>query len=232
MITINDAIRIDLDAQEVKKIIEKALEKINIAKLDNLRNRHKNIQFDCLLRGYIGEYCISKWLKLYDINFDTNNYIQDGDNIDIDFLYKQKNIELKTSLVPDFDLTIDNAIKKRDLKLIRRGDTKIEDLRGDVHLQIYYDQRRKAKDDWLQLQEIDLDSADTDYLYDAFKAHAYEKTTYFVGWLDKETIAEQINLLPEKYKYWSFSGSQRVFWNCKIHHSKSPIELIDYLWNL
>lgn len=232
MITINDTVKIDLTEEEVKNIITLVVDKINISKMDNLRSRHKNIQFDCLLRGYVGEYCIIKWLKTYDINFETTNYIQDDENIDIDFLYKEKNLELKTSLVPDVDVTIDNAINRRDIKLIRRGNTKIEDLRGDLHLQIYYSQRRKAKDDWLKSQNINLESKDINYLYDAFNARAYKTTTFFVAWIDKETLVSNINALPEKDRYWSFAGSQRYFWNCKIQDSRKPIELINYLRNL
>jgi len=143
-----DIIKIELSEDEVKNILRTVIEKLDIAKMDNLRYRHKNIQFDCLLRGYVGEYCIIKWLKEYDINFETTNYIEDDENIDIDFLYKEKNLELKTSLVPDVDGIIENAVNKRDIKLIRRGNSRIEDLRGDIHLQIYYSQKRKARKIW------------------------------------------------------------------------------------
>lgn len=228
-ITTDDIIKIDLSEDEVKAILQSVIEKIDIARMDNLRSRHKNIQFDCLLRGYVGEYCIIKWLKTYDINFETTNYIQDDENIDIDFYYKEKNLELKTSLVPDADVTIDNAIGGRDIKLIRRGNSKIEDLRGDIHLQIYYSQKRKAKDDWLKSQEIDLESQDINYLYDAFNARAYKTTTFFVAWIDKETLVKRINELPERERYWSFPGSQRFFWNCKIQDSKKPLELVNHL---
>jgi hypothetical protein len=136
-ITFLDTIKIELSEEEIKGIIKNVILKIDISKMDNLRNRHKNIQFDCLLRGYIGEYCIIKWLKKFNINFETTNYIEEDENIDIDFYYKEKNIELKTSLIPDVDVTIENAIGRRDIKLIRRGNSKIEDLRGDIHLQIY-----------------------------------------------------------------------------------------------
>jgi len=228
-ITTDDIIKIYLTKEEVKSIIKTVTEKIDIAKLDNLRHRHKNIQFDCLLRGYVGEYCIINWLKTYNINFETTNYIQDDENIDIDFYYKEKNLELKTSLVPDADVTIDNAIRRRDIKLIRRGNSRIEDLRGDIHLQIYYSQKRKAKDDWLKSQTINLESKDIDYLYTAFNARAYKTTTFFVAWIDKETLVKKINAIPEKDRYWSFPGSQRFFWNCKIQDSKKPIELVNYL---
>jgi len=231
-ITIDDIIRIDLTEEEVKNIIKTVIDKIDISKMDNLRYRHKNIQFDCLLRGYVGEYCIIKWLKKFNINFETTNYIQDNDNIDIDFYYKEKNIELKTSLIPDADITIENAIKKRDVKLIRRGNSRIEDLRGDIHLQIYYSQKRKAKDEWLKFQQINLESNDINYLYDALNARAYKSTTFFVAWIDKTTLIEKVNSLPENERYWSFQGSQRFFWNCKIQDSKKPIDLINYLISL
>jgi hypothetical protein len=71
------------------ELIKNVILKIDISKMDNLRNRHKNIQFDCLLRGYIGEYCIIKWLKKFNINFETTNYIEEDENIDIDFYYKE-----------------------------------------------------------------------------------------------------------------------------------------------
>jgi hypothetical protein len=231
-ITAQDIIKIDLTEEEVKNIIISVKEKINIAKMDNLRFRHKNIQFDCLLRGYVGEYCIIKWLKTYDINFETTNYIQDDDSIDIDFFYKEKNLELKTSLVPDADMTINNAINRRDIKLIRRGNSNIEDLRGDIHLQIYYSQKRKAKDEWLRSQNINLESKDIDYLYTAFKARAFKSTTFFVAWIDKDTLIKRINSLPENERFWSFAGSQRFFWNCKIQDSRKPIDLVNYLRSL
>jgi len=227
-----DIIKIELSEDEVKNILRTVIEKLDIAKMDNLRYRHKNIQFDCLLRGYVGEYCIIKWLKEYDINFETTNYIEDDENIDIDFLYKEKNLELKTSLVPDVDGIIENAVNKRDIKLIRRGNSRIEDLRGDIHLQIYYSQKRKAKDEWLKQQTIDLNSKDIDYLYNSFNARAYKSTTFFVAWIDKETLVKKINALPENQRYWSFQGSQRYFWNCKIQESKKPMDLITYLKSL
>ena len=38
--------------------MEKARTQLFISKRDNLRNRHANIQYDCILRGYIGEFAI------------------------------------------------------------------------------------------------------------------------------------------------------------------------------
>ena len=214
-ITISDIIRICLSEEEVKGLIQKVIDNIEIAHRDNLRGRHENIQFDCLLRGYVGEYCIIKWLKNYEITFERTNYIADDESIDIDFYYKEKNIELKTSLVPDADVTIENAIIKRDIKLIRRGNSNIEDLRGDIHLQIYYSQRRQAKDNWLKSKVIDLNSRNINYLYEEFKARAYKTTTFFVAWIDKETLVKKINSLPERDRCWSFPGSHRYFWICK-----------------
>lgn len=228
-ISINDVVRIYLTPKEVKDVLETVTQKIDISKMDNLRYRHKNIQFDCLLRGYIGEYGIVKWLKEYDIGFESTNYIQENENIDIDFYYKGKNIELKTSLIPDTDVIIDKAIERRDIKLIKRGDSKIEDLRGDIHLQIYYSQKRRAKDNWLQAQQINIESKDIDYLYHAFKADLYQSSTFFVAWIDKEALVTHINALPEKERYWSFRGSKRLFWNCKIQQSKKPIDLVHFL---
>ena len=56
--------------------------------------------------------------------------------MDVDFEYKGLDLELKTSLIPDADKTLQNVFNKRDIKLIRRT-LKIVDLKSDIHIQIY-----------------------------------------------------------------------------------------------
>lgn len=228
MITAKDIICIPLLEEEIKEAILKAKQNFSIAKRDNLRSRHINIQFDCLLRGYIGEYAIKKWLSECGIFLEVNNYISDGDNIDIDFLYKGKNIELKTSLVPDADVTIERSIAKRDIKIIKR-DENIDKLHGDIHLQIYFRQRTKAKDKWLSEAEINLEAENIDLLYDSLLARAYKDTVYFVGWIDKPALKNRLGSMPENDRTWSFKDSKRTFWNCKIALSKKPAELPAFL---
>ncbi len=229
LLTVRDIIRIPLTEDEIKAVMVKVSDKLVIAQLDNLRHRHVNVQFDSLLRGYLGEYCITKWLRSHNIHFEKTNMLPEDEVIDIDFLYKGKNIELKTSLVPDHDATLENVIKKRDIKLIRRGNSEIEELRGDIHLQIYYDHKRESKDRWLKAQQIDINSRNFDYLYDAFLARAYKEKTYFVAWIDKPSLVENVHRLPYGRRFWSFPESQRSFWNCKIKEARKPTELISYL---
>ena len=112
MITKEDSICLTLTDDEIKFVMEKARTQLFISKTDNLRNRHANIQYDCILRGYIGEFAITKWMNEKGIFFDKTNYKAAGENIDIDFLYNGKKIELKTSLIPDADFTIENAIER------------------------------------------------------------------------------------------------------------------------
>ena len=63
MITKHDSIRISITDDEIKAVMEKARTQLFISKRDNLRNRHANIQYDCILRGYIGEFAIKKWMN-------------------------------------------------------------------------------------------------------------------------------------------------------------------------
>lgn len=230
IITTEKMIQFLLSEEEIKNIIIKAKDNNLISQRDNLRNRHPNIQFDCILRGYIGEYAVKKWFNFNGIEISTNQLLL-GENMDIDFLYKDKNIELKTSLIPDADITIDNVILNRDIKLIKR-ENKIEDLKGDIHAQIYFNQRRKAKDDWLRQQEINLNSNDVNYLFDKIGADRYEKDTFLISWIDKPTLINKINSMEESERTWSFGSSKREFWKCKINDCRKPIELIEYLKKL
>ena len=79
MITAQDAICISVTEIEIKSVMEKAIAQFAIAKRDNLRNRHENIQFDCILRGYIGEYAIARWLEENDIHLPERNFKNDGE---------------------------------------------------------------------------------------------------------------------------------------------------------
>jgi hypothetical protein len=182
------------------------------------------------LRGYIGEFAITKWMNQQEIFFDKTNYRAEGENIDVDFLYQGKNIELKTSLVPDADFTIEKAIENRDIKLIKRAEG-IEKLKGDIHLQIFFNQRRMAKDEWLTGRIIDIEEAGINELFDKMLARCYKNTTYFVAWIDKPTLIQNIINLPDTDKTWSFKESQRQFWNCKVINSKKPIDLPQFLKN-
>jgi len=228
MITINDALQIMLTKEEVISCLKKTRQRNFI---DNLRIRHANVQFDCKLRGYVGELAIRKWFMQKGIALDATNYLEDGNNMDIDFLAKGKNIELKTSLIPDSDGDLSNVIAKRDIKLIKRGADNIEQLRGDIHLQIYYNQRTTKKDNWLKSQTIDL-LGDDEYLYNSFQAKCYLNSIFFVAWIDKPSLVKKINSLPVNQRCWSFRNSQRLFWNCKLHQSKKPVEIINYLNSL
>ena len=211
--------------------MEKARKQLSVSTRDNLRTRHANIQYDCIMRGYIGEYAITKWLEQQGITFDETNYFNEGDNIDIDFLYKGKNIELKTSLIPDIDVTIEKSIACRDIKLIKREES-IEKLRGDIHLQIFFDQRRNAKDEWLASRIIDIEQVEIDELFDRLLAKAYRNKTYFVGWIDKPTLVSKIMLMPEEESTWTFKNAKRHFWNCKITECNKPADLPAYLKNI
>ena len=231
MITIQDIICIPLTDTEIKTVMIKARKQLSISGIDNLRTRHANIQYDCILRGYIGEYAITKWFAEQEIIVDETNYFDQDDTIDVDFFYKGKNIELKTSLIPDVDATIENSINRRDIKLIKR-DNCIEDLRGDVHLQIFFDQRRNAKDEWLASRYIDIEHIEIDELFDKMLARAYKNKTFFVGWIDKPALISKTMMLPAQERTWTFKNAKRLFWNCKIAESNKPADLPAYLKNM
>lgn len=218
-----DILKIVLTKEEIIEAIAKAKEQKFI---DNLRDRHVNVQFDSKLRGYIGEIALKKWFIENGIDITTTNYFEEDIGMDVDFEYKGLDLELKTSLIPDDDKTLQNVFNKRDIKLIRRT-RKIEDLKSDIHIQIYYDQLTNKKDQWLQEQNIDLNSNDLEYLYDAFLAKSYITKTYLVGWIDKDTLIERINKLKGYEKSWRHA--RRRFWVCKLKYCNPPIVLLKYL---
>ncbi len=229
MVGLGDIILLELSKEQILEAIEKAR---SLHFIDNLRSRHPNIQFDCKLRGYIGETAISGWFAKFGIVTQETNFVDEENNIDVDFRVGNQVVELKTSLIPDIDKNLQAVLQKRDIKLIKRGNSPVEGLKGDVHLQIYFDQRRNAKDIWLQERKADIENCEAEELYEKFRADRYLLTTYFVAWIDKPSLVQRINSLAISERTWSFRHSQRQFWKCKLNESNKPVELIQYLRNL
>lgn len=221
-----DIVKLNISKAEIIEAIQKAKEHDFI---DNLRERHVNIQFDSKLRGYIGEIALKKWFAENGIEITTTNYFDEDFSMDIDFEYKGIELELKTSLIPDADKNLHNVINNRDLKIVRRT-RKIEDLKGDVHIQIFYDQFTAKKDEWLAELDVDLTSNDNDYLYAQFLCDAYLEKTYLVAWIDKVRLAEIMSSLKGYEKSWRFE--KRRFWVCKLTDCFPPSDLVNYLKRL
>ncbi len=224
----NAIVHIALTKEEILTALTTALQQ-NFT--DNLRNRHPNVALDSKLRGYVGELAFKKWAKSHGIEFKESNIKDNSSGMDIDFVFesgsKKLDIELKTSLIPDVDQDLQEMMNRRDIKLIRRKHKKVEELDGDVHVQIAFTQLRLRKDDWLKKQRIDFDS-DIEDIYDQLAAYRYEKDTFLMGWIDKPSLIVQINNKPQHLQKWKYG--MREFWTCNLQkHAKKPLTLIAYL---
>lgn len=219
----DQVVKISISEEEVKNAILLSQSKLFI---DNLRGRHPNVSFDSKIRGYVGEIGLKKWFSQNGIDIQTQNYFDDGLGMDIDFSFKGLDIELKTSLIPDIDENLENVFNRRDIKIIKR-EPEIEKLKGDIHIQIYFEQLTKKKDSWLKSQDIDLESTDVDYLYKSILGKSYLEKTFLFSWIDKKTLVERIKSLPAHKRTWSFG--MREFWSCPLKDSLSSQELIKYL---
>jgi hypothetical protein len=259
MVKLNDVTLLEISETQIKNIIKKVLVQ-DFNKIDNLRTRHPNIQFDCLLRGYIGEEALVNWFSRYEIYFQNiNKKVNENYDIDIDLVYIDSNnsrilnIEVKTSLVPDIFVAseddkfaiLEKVLKNCDIKLIRRErlgkKEKIEDLWGDIYIQIYFTFFRKKRDNFLRDLKINLNIENAtiedsftsliDEIYNKTQAYLYMDNTFLVGWIDKETLIQLLNTKYFNDPTWNYG--KREFWRCNIEQdAKSPLELIDYLKNL
>lgn len=222
-------LNIAVSEQQIYTAINQAKEQLFA---NNLRNRSINVAFDSKIRGYIGEIALITWFEEKSITFSTTNQLNRKSNMDVDFLYQGKlkayEIELKTSLIPDQDRTIEEAIYQRDLKLIRRGNDSIKQLKSDVHIQLFFNQRRAAKDQWLESQSPIKQDTNADEIYEQLACYRYLTDTYLIGWIDKPTLIQQIENKSTHLKTWKYG--QREFWTCSLKSEIKPMEtLILYL---
>lgn len=223
-----DIVRLPINKRDVLWALEKAQQTFFI---DNLRKRHPNVKFDSITRGVIGEIAFEKWLRLFGIEPKEKNAFDTQHQLDIDFLLAVENrtltCELKTSLVPDKDQNIAKSLQHRDIKLIKRKDQNIEQLHGDLHVQLFFNQLAKAKDKWLMSRKVNLSTTDLEELYYQLAAYRYLRDVYFVGWIDKEKLIEWHTPSEET---WSFKNAQRIFYRCNLQErALPPKELIRFL---
>ncbi len=215
--------KITVSKEQIILAIEQAKKNIFI---DNLRNRSINVAFDSKIRGYVGEISVKKWFEDQGIFFEEKSQKASHNLMDIDFIFQGNHskieIELKTSLIPDEDITIENAIHKRDIKLIRRNNEPIEALKSDVHLQLFFKQRRAAKDMWLKKQDEIKPQDNVEMIYQALGCYRYLDDTYLIAWIDKKKLIDQIHKKTEKTKMWSYG--KRQFWTCNIENEAKPIK--------
>jgi len=228
MVSFNNLIKLQITEIDIKNALSKAMQQKFI---DNLRYRPKTVQLDCKIRGYLGEIALKNWFANNQIYFDKTNYVPDGFEMDIDLAYNANgriyNIEIKTSLVPDSYLTLENSLKRCDIKLIKRT-PKVEDLKADIHIQIYFDFLRKQRDTFLSNQLPEWENSES--VYNAFNLESYINNTYFVAWIDKPTLLKQINSVPESQRTWTFMNAQKDFWKCNIQqNAKNPNDIIQYI---
>ncbi len=223
-------IQMALEKLDVLNAIKKALQHDFI---DNLRFRHPVVAFDSKLRGYIGEMAFEKWLEKEAIPFHQKNEQQSDSGMDIDFIFRNHthhdfHLELKTSLLPDKDGDLEQAMLNRDIKLIRRGNKSIEELEGDIHVQLLFNQLRLRKDDWLKKKSNAILQSDIGTIYQELAGYRYLEDTFMVGWIDKQELIAQIQEKKAHMRLWKYG--KRQFWTCNIKsEANSPQDLKNYL---
>jgi len=223
-----DICKLYVSKNDIMDAIEKSL---SFGFEDNLRTRHINVKFDSKVRGYLGEKALTNWLKRFGITPQKSNHFNAKTfmDVDLEFMVDHKKVsaEVKTSLIPDTDKRIKTSIKKRDIKLIKRGEKTIEQLEADLHIQLYYRQLSIAKDTWLKKQKLNFNTSNLEDLYFKSASFRYLNDIFFVGWVSKNDL---IRFHTPKEKVWTFPKSKRVFWECNIEKSaRPPLEIVSYL---
>lgn len=251
-----DFFPIRIPYMDIQSIFIMAMYKHSITR-NNLRQRNPIIQFDSLLRGYIGENAVQRWLSFDNgIRILSTDIMESSSNMDIDLTLERKsdgrtfNTEIKTSMIPDIYKDLNGLMGKTDIKLIRRQGQPIEQLKGDLHIQLYFPVLKNVREGYLSGLEND---PHVKAMYDVFhkritpKDYFRDLSTYgndglgetlgllkipqalstvlVAGWTDKDSL---IRTQPNTWNY-----GYRSFFECKIggpfSKTYSPDSLPEFL---
>lgn len=212
--------------------------------IDNLRNRAPTVQFDCKVRGYLGEIGIMKWLNSFNIRCWSGSANLDVFSSDVDLnirgMQKDYIAEIKTSAKPDNWTTIgistdkvllQSCLEKGDIKIYARQADYRTDLNRDLYVQVYYGIKTKAHDaviNGLYLSNPSFLSYSANDLFGLFHMEEYLENIYFVGWIDKNSIIQRLDSLDPNDRMYS-TGGNKMFWCCGLKDAYPPSYLINYL---
>ncbi len=222
-------IELKIEEKDIELAVEKALESEFI---DNLRNRWPFVQLDSKVRGYLWEICLKRRFEMNWIVFEQIDYKPSDDySLDIDFLYKGKIIELKTSLIPEVYVNLRWVIDKADIKIIKRWEERVEDTHWDVHIQIYFNKQRRHRDEYCNSIQWKIDDYNFEELIDIMKFWEYKQA--FIWRIDKPTLCNYINKLIANWEKPTWEFWFRKFRRCPLKTVAKPADtIIDYLKSL
>jgi len=208
-------------------LIEAVTHSLQMSFIDNLRNRSPFVQFDSKIRGYLGEIAIGNLLMAHGITIKSvdKNEEELGEDIDMTVANEFSDnirLEIKTSLIPDLWKTLDTVYENADIKIIKR-EADYRDIKADLHIQIYFNMWRKARD----IEMNSIDGSPQNYtiqqLIDIMKLKRLKEV--FAAWIDKQTLI--YNLDKKKYKTWRYG--YRTFWDCPLSEAKKPNQIFDFI---
>lgn len=227
--TVNDILPFSVSKEVILLAIRQAIRQEDF--LDNLRNRDPIVRLDSRIRGYIGELCIRGYLHKNGITVEPHTAPRPN-TCDVDIAVRTKTGilqgEIKTSNLPAFAPTLEQAVNACDIKIIRR-DPRQTDIDRDFYIQIYFTFSTQARD--AHLKQLCRDNGNTiprnaEEIYRLYHYEVYRDHTYFVAWNDKHTIESTLSAMPEQERTYQFG--KRTFWTCKIHQSRPPASIIRY----
>lgn len=225
MLQKEDAIQLEITDEMIDEALTHALQ---MSFLDNLRNRAPFVQFDSKLRGYLGEIAMKKLILESGVSIVSVDS-SDGSGEDIDMCIENDyinniRIEIKTSCIPDIWKNLDMVIQKADIKIIKR-ESSYKDIKADIHIQIYFNQWRKKRDEMLSA----IKGVPSDYLKKELIEimELKQLKQVFIAWIDKGTLIK--NLSNKKIKTWQFG--YRSFWSCPLTETNKPKEMMGFLKN-
>lgn len=219
----DELIQLSMTDEDLKSAVQKAL-KVNVC--DNLRERMPFVQFDSQIRGYLGEICMKKYLianKINVVETDTYDSTEKEDkDIVIKNQYREVELEIKTSLIPNGHKTLSMAMKKCDIKIIKREDD-YHNIKSDVYVQIYFNLQTQTRDDFLKTIEGRPKDYTEDQLIEILELRKLKPK--FAGWVTKEQIVSYLDTAKQK----TWGQEKKMLWKCPLTLCNPPYLLIGTL---
>lgn len=244
MFTVQDVLILPINREVIGKTIDNVVKKFSFTRLNSIKKRSPLELLDNLIQGDLAKNSLLWYLRrqrvcLFDYDeIRTDDFKEPDPDWDMCTTDERTFIEVKSSLPPDYlkkkkEKFSNRIVDELDIKITggntRQKLTPPNQIKADIHLQIYYNADRLGKtselNNYSKIKKV-LDEKPESVL-NVIRFKERLSKPYFFGFCTRVEIEEYLEYLEKKDQPKTWEYEDCIYWRFPIHYSRNMHRLIE-----
>lgn len=246
MFTVQDVFVLPINREIIGKTIDNVARKFSFTRLNSIKKRTPLELLDNLIQGDLAKNSLLWQLRRHKISlldYDeirTDDFKEPDPDWDLCTSSQKVYVEVKSSLPPDYlkkgkEKFSNRIVDELDIKLTAGSDKQNlippQQLKADIHIQIYYNANRLNKEDsvndFSKIKKIV--GTDPEHMFDLTRFKERLIKPYFFGFCTRSEIEEYIEFLGKKGQSKTWEYEDCIYWRYPIQYARNMFRLIELL---